>query len=48
MPINSIYPQTSPYYNTGIVDSKYLDVLNYRQIPIITSDVLITLTETYQ
>ena len=48
MPINSIYPQTSPYYTTGIVDAKYLDVLNYRPIPIIPSDVLITLTDTYQ
>ena len=45
---NTIYPATSPYYNTGIVDAKYLDVMIYRPIPKLGSDVLITLIKTYE
>lgn len=45
---NTIYPATSPYYNTGIVDAKYLDVMINRPIPKLGSDVLITLIKTYE
>jgi len=48
MAINTIYPATSPYYNTSITNAKYLDFLNYRPIPFNPSDVYIVLTETYQ
>lgn len=43
-----VYPQTSPYHNTDIVDNKYLDVLNYRPIPATASDVFYTLPAVYQ
>jgi len=45
---NTIYPSTSPYYNTNIVDAKYLDVLINRSIPRLSSDVQITLIKTYE
>lgn len=45
---NNLYPATSPYYITGITNSKYLDFLNYRPIPRIATDVLYTVPFAYQ
>lgn len=44
----SIYPQTSPYYNTDIVQGKYLDVMGYRPIPKDPSDVYMIISVAYQ
>jgi len=45
---NNIYPSTSPYYNTSVINSQYLDVLDYRPIPKDQSDVYFMITEVYQ
>jgi hypothetical protein len=45
---NSIYPATSPYYTSSVVNSKFLDVMNYRPIPKDPSDVLFTITQVYE
>jgi len=42
------YKRTSPYFNTKIVNNKYLDVLNYRKIPAVKGDVKYTITDTYK
>ena len=36
---NSLYPPTSPYYNTNTVNGKFLDIMVNRQIPTLASDV---------
>lgn len=48
MASNKIYPATSPYYDTGVVNAKFLDVMVNRFIPKQPSDVYITLAEVYQ
>lgn len=48
MPTNSLYPATSPYYDTGVFSGKYLDFMTNRPIPRQPSDVYITLAEVYQ
>lgn len=48
MSLNTIYPATSPYYITDVVNGKYLEVLNYRPIPRLPSDVLMTITKVYE
>ena len=48
MPLNTIYPATSPYYNTDVVNSNYLDVMIFRPIPKLPSDVLMTITKVYE
>lgn len=48
MPLNTIYPATSPYYNTEVVNAKYLDVLNFRPIPRYPSDIQMTITKVYE
>lgn len=45
---NSVYPATSPYYLTNISNDKYLDVLTYRPIPKLASDVFYTLPKVYE
>jgi len=45
---NNIYPRTSPYYNTDIVNNRYLDVMIYRPIPMQPSDVFWTITKVYE
>lgn len=45
---NNIYPRTSPYYNSDIVNKKYLDVMIYRPIPKLQSDVYFEITKTYE
>lgn len=46
--INGIYPQTSPYYVTDIVNKKFLDVMVNRTIPSLGSDVYWTITPVYE
>lgn len=44
----TIYPATSPYYDTNIVDNKFLDFMTGRVIPQYPSDIYLTLNDTYQ
>lgn len=43
----SLYNSYSPYFTTEIVND-YLDILNFRDIPVLSDDTLFTLTSTYQ
>lgn len=43
----SIYSKTSPYYTTN-VENGYLDVLNFRDLPIERDDILFEVTSTYE
>ena len=43
----SIYTKKSPYFNTTIVNN-YLDIINFRDIPKESDDVLFELTATYE
>ena len=45
---NNIYPATSPYNATGIVNTKFLDVMVNRTIPMQPSDVYWEISEVYQ
>lgn len=42
------YSRASPYFNTKIVNNKYLDIMNPRKIPAMPGDVQYTITETYK
>ena len=42
------YPQNSPYYDTNIVENKFLDFLEYREIPMNPSDVYYEVPLVYQ
>ena len=44
---NSLYPATSPYYNTGVVNGKFLDVMVDRAIPKLSSDIYWEITVVY-
>lgn len=44
----TIYGRSSPYYNTPIIGSKFLDVLQYRPIPYDPTDVYMTITQVYE
>lgn len=48
MATQTIYPATSPYFNTGVISKKYLDVMVSRPIPQLPSDNYITITQVYQ
>ena len=49
MAINTIkYKKTSPYFNTGLMDNKFLDLLTYRAIPAQADDLLRQIGSTYQ
>ena len=48
MATSSLYPATSPYYNTGVVNNQYLDVMINRQIPLQPSDVYWVITQVYE
>lgn len=41
------YSQSSPYYGTPVYDGKFLDLLQFRPIPRQATDVLTTITATY-
>lgn len=43
----ALYPQTSPYYNSSVVNNNYLDIMINRPIPVDPTDVYWTITETY-
>jgi hypothetical protein len=45
---NSIYPATSPYYFTGIVNNNFLDVMANRPIPMQPSDIYWEITAVYE
>jgi len=45
---NTIYPATSPYYATGIVNSKFLDVMVDRPILKQQSDIYWEITTVYE
>lgn len=45
---NYNYPQSSPYYDTNTVDNKFLDVLEYREIPQNTDDIYYEVPQVYQ
>jgi hypothetical protein len=45
---NNIYPATSPYNATGVVNNKFLDIMVNRTIPMQPSDVYWEITEVYQ
>jgi hypothetical protein len=45
---NGLYPTTSPYYTTDVVNKKFLDVMVNRAIPALASDVFWTITPVYE
>ena len=47
MAYNSLYPATSPYYNTQIVGNDYLDVMINRPITVDPTDVYWQITTVY-
>ena len=47
MPSNSLYPASSPYYATGVVNNRFLDTLIDRPIPKLGSDRYWEITTTY-
>ena len=48
MATNNLYPATSPYQTTGIVNGQFLDIMVNRPIPMLQSDVYWTVTPVYQ
>jgi len=48
MSVNNLYPATSPYYNTNVVNLKYLDVWQDRNFPSYGSDVYYVIPAVYQ
>jgi hypothetical protein len=48
MAVNSLYPATSPYYNTDIVNNNYLDIMINIPIPMVPSDIYFEITTVYQ
>jgi hypothetical protein len=45
---NSIYPSSSPYFDTDIVNNKFLDVMIDRPFPANPDDVYYTILPVYQ
>lgn len=41
------YKKNSPYYNT-VIKNGYLDVINFRDIPVEKNDIVFEITQTYQ
>ena len=48
MATNSIYPQSSPYYSTGVETNQFLDVMQNRPIPMQTSDIYWEIRQVYE
>jgi hypothetical protein len=48
MAVNNIYPATSPYNTTGIVNNKFLDIMVNRTISMQPSDVYWEITPVYE
>jgi hypothetical protein len=42
------YPKNSPYYDTEVADNTYLDVMAYRPIPTLPTDVQTTIPPQYE
>lgn len=47
MASNNLYPQTSPYFSTGVVNNNFLDVMIDRPIPKLPGDRYWVITPTY-
>ena len=45
---NGLYPATSPYYNTGIVNGNFLDAMVNIPIPMVSSDVYWVILKQYE
>jgi alpha-L-fucosidase len=45
---NNLYPTTSPYNTTGIVNAKFLDVMVNRPIPLNPSDIYYQIPQLYE
>lgn len=45
---NPLYPATSPYNSTGIVNNKFLDIMVNRPIPMLPTDIYWNITTTYE
>lgn len=43
-----MYPATSPYYNTDLVNNQFLDIMSNRPIPMDPSDVYWEITSVYE
>ena len=43
-----MYPASSPYYNTDIVNNQYLDIMSNRPIPMDPSDIYWEITPVYE
>ena len=48
MSSNNLYPATSPYYATGVVDGNFLDTMIDRTIPMLASDIYWEITTVYE
>ena len=46
--LNGMYPATSPYYNTDLVNNQFLDIMSNRPIPMDPSDVYWEITSVYE
>lgn len=44
---NNFYPATSPYYETGVVNNKFLDFMINRPIPKLETDIYWEITTAY-
>jgi hypothetical protein len=45
---NNVYPASSPYFNTGVVNNQFLDVMINRQVPMQPSDIYWEITQVYE
>lgn len=45
---NNIYPATSPYFTTDLVNNKFLDFMSERLFPFFPDDVYYTLLPVYE
>ena len=48
MATTNMYPATSPYYNTDIYNSNFLDVMVNRPVPMEPSDIYWEITPVYE
>lgn len=48
VPSQGLYTASSPYFDTDVVDNKFLDFLEYRPITKTPNDIYYEITEIYQ
>ena len=48
MASNNLYSASSPYFNTGVVNNQFLDVMINRQVPMQPSDIYWEITQVYE